>query len=770
MTDYASLLNETQLQAVETRAQHVRIIAGAGSGKTRVLTYRIAYLIEEMGLDPSRILAVTFTNKAAAEMKERVGKIVPGAAPFLQVSTFHSFCARFLRKEARYLGYPASFTIFDDEDQGKLIKDIAVNFGYSKGDEIIKKAKNYIGAMKTKGLYPDDLASANPQQSKFHSEEQTQCLKIYRQYEIEKMKMLAFDFDDLILKTYAILRDFDEVHQRWAHMYDAILVDEYQDTNKAQYDLLRMISNPETALYVVGDPDQTIYTWRGARQEIILNFPKDYPDYQDIILDRNYRSTKAILDVSNHLIAHNKKRVPKNLFTKAEEGETVTAKRFETAEDEAKWVVSKICDIATDGLPFGEQRFDNITVLYRSSYMTRAIESELAANRVPYKIFGGLRFYQRKEVKDVFAYFRLLTNEKDDVSFERIINVPKRGIGESSIARIRQEAHDAGVSEYEYIQNIQDYPNTELTGRVINPLNLLLGQMEATKEKLSSNLEAYSGILRDFITDIGYLKFLQEDQNPDEDRVGNVNALFDDVNHYIQDHPESTFDEYLQNIALLTGQDDINGGNYVSLMTIHVAKGLEFDNVFIVCMNQGSFPSIRTQNENGMDGLEEERRLAYVAMTRAKKRLYVTCNSGWSYATNGKAIPSQFFSEAGLELASKSYKSSSAPWEKTGRNYGSSWKKVYDDSTTTFQDGNAISPFESKPKPTTTTAQANPQSNGIVDWKVGDIAHHEKFGDGVVVELISSSIIIIDFDSVGKKTLLGTHKLLSRKRSAGGLA
>lgn len=761
--DYASLLNASQLEAVTTRCPHVRIIAGAGSGKTRVLTYRVAYLIDQMKVSPSRILAVTFTNKAANEMKERVGKLVPEAAPYLQVSTFHSFCARFLRREAHWIGYPASFTILDEEDTQKLIKDIAVDMGYRKGDEIVKMAKNYIDKKKTAGLYPDDIHFSRPA-----FEQEKECLKIYAEYEQRKMRMLSLDFDDLILQVIFILKNFPEAHEAWCHHYRHILVDEFQDTNNVQYELMMLLSNPETNIYVVGDPDQTIYTWRGANQGIILDFPMQFPDYQDVVLDRNYRSTKNILDAANRLIANNKKRVPKNLYTESEGGSKITGKRFETSDDEARWVVTKICELGAEK-DFRNPVFSNIAVLYRSSYMTRSLESELAANRVPYRIFGGLRFYQRKEVKDVFAYFRLLMNEADDVSFDRIINVPKRGIGDSTQATVKAEAQALGMPIYTYLKEIDRHPETNISPKALSKLRLLINKMEATKAKLADNIEAYSGVLRDFITDIGYFDYIVDEQAIDEDRAGNVNAVFDDVTKYLKDNPDSTFDQYLQNIALLSAQDDMNGGNYVSLMTIHVAKGLEFDNVFIICMNEGSFPSMRAQNETGRDGLEEERRLAYVAMTRAKKKLFMTSNSGYTYVTDSRATPSQFFDEAGVDIPRDEYRSSGFGPSYGSRSGGKSWRTVYDGSkkqgSSYFSDGDHLDPFEPK-----SSMPAAPKDNGITDWKVGDLAHHEKFGDGIVVKIIDANIIVVKFDNVGEKTLLSKHKMLSRRRSAGGVA
>ena len=776
--DYASLLNEDQLKAVETQNQHVRIIAGAGSGKTRVLTYRIAYLIEEMHVDPSRILAVTFTNKAAQEMKSRVEKIVEDAAMFLQVSTFHSFCARFLRREARWVGYPAAFTILDDDDQEKLVKQIAEEKGMRKSDPLVKTALQYIGKQKSKGLYPDDIHISH---NSFDNEKD--CLEFYLRYEEKKTEMLSFDFDDLILVAIKILKAVPEVRDHWKTRYTHILIDEFQDTNNVEYELLKLLSTEETSIYVVGDPDQTIYTWRGANQGIILNFPAEYPDYKDIVLSRNYRSTKNILNAANKLIKYNKKRVPKDLFTLAEEGSAIIAKRFESAEQEAQWVVSKIKEIESR-----EGEYTNIALLYRASYLTRSFESEFAMRGVPYRIFGGLRFYQRKEVKDVLAYFRLLVNTLDDISFERIANAPRRGIGDGTLLKIREAAAAEGVSEYELIAHIEKYPGHSIPTKAIASLTMMIVKMEATKEKLKENLETYSSVLKDFITDIGYYTYITEEQDIDEDRVGNVNALFDDITNYIKRNPESTFEEYLQNISLLTAQDDMNGGNYVSLMTIHCAKGLEFDHVFLIGMNDGTFPSYRSRDERD-DGMEEERRLAYVAMTRAKKDLCMTTNSGYSYVTDSHAIPSIFFKEAGLEIpddnhyqssgrgtffGSSSYRGGSSSYygrdNRKRNDYRSSWGSSKQRENDFFGDGDAIMPFDEKPTRKAEPIEERPSTNGITDWKLGDVANHEKFGQGVVVEIIDANIIVVKFDTAGKKTLLATHPLLSRIRSRGGEA
>lgn len=757
--NYASLLNDKQLEAVETKSQFVRIIAGAGSGKTRVLTYRISYLISEWHVDPSRILAIAFTNKVAQEMRERASKLVADLlsyTPNLHISTFHAFCSRFLRIECKAIDYPSSFTIYDEDDQQRLIKNVAIELGYKKSDDIVKIATKYIRDKKARGYYPDDIVLR-----KGAFKDEKTCLDFYRLYEEKKTLSFALDFDDLLLRTIQVLEENATIRQHWAEKFDHILVDEFQDTNDVQYQLMKLLLRPDTSVYVVGDPDQTIYTWRGANQKIILGFEKEFPHVETIILNENYRSTKVILAAANKLIMNNKNRVPKDLFTNHDDGEAIETNMLPKPEDEANWVCSKIASLARNNKDEnGNPVYRDIAILYRSSYMTRPFEAELKDRGIPYRIFGGLRFYERMEVKDLLAYFNLLINPDDNVAFERIANVPRRNVGETSLDKIKEEARQANVSDYAYLKDYEKYASdSTLQKRVVTALSSMIALMEKTKARLTDNLEAYSGILKDFATDIGYYEYLKDDENPDEDRIGNVNALFDDISHFISTHPDSSFSEYLQNVTLLTSQDDMNGGNYVSLMTIHVSKGLEFNNVFIISMNEGAFPSLRAEMESGRDAEEEERRLAYVAMTRAKKRLFCSCNTAYSYVTDSHAVPSKFFKEAGLSLPKEESYFSSNNW--------SHYTNQKPASENYFSDGDSISPFEEKPAP---EAPSKPQDNGIRDWHVGDRAHHEKFGNGTVTTLIDKNIIVVDFDNVGKKTLLATHPMLSRIKSKGGEA
>ncbi|MCQ2798946.1 MAG: UvrD-helicase domain-containing protein [Bacilli bacterium] len=764
--DYRSLLNEKQYEAVSTSSQYVRVVAGAGSGKTRVLTYRIAYLISEMGVRPNQILAITFTNKAAGEMADRAAKLVDevlGYTPRLNISTFHAFCSRFLRMEAGAINFPTSFTIYDEDDRGKLLKNIGVELGYKKGDSFIKEASQYIGRNKTKGLYPEDITI---KYERFPNEKK--CLEFYKLYEQRKNDMLAMDFDDLMLRTIQILEGSDDIRRKWAGKFDHVLVDEFQDTNDVQYKLMKLLMRVDTCLYVVGDPDQTIYTWRGANQDIMLGLERAHENVETIVLNENYRSTKKILDAANHLIAHNKKRIPKDLFTSASDGDPILSSCQPKGEDEATWVASKIAQISRENRnEYGEPIFNNIVVLYRASYLTRPFESAFKDRQIPYKIYGGVRFYERMEVKDLLAYFNLMLNPKDNIAFERIINVPRRNIGDTSVDRIREEANQAGLSEYEYLCRIGEYMEvTNIPTRVIKKAAEFIAIVEDTKIKLAEKLEVYSEVLKKFVDEIGYMDYLREDEDPDEDRIKNVNALFDDINNFIDKNPNAEFQEYLQNVALLSSQDDISGGNFVSLMTIHIAKGLEFDNVFIIGMNQDVFPSMRSLDDNGRDGAEEERRLAYVAITRARKRLFCSCNESYSYITDSKQTPSQFFKEAEISLPRTSYYSTSSVWRSSGygnqSSYGGSKPRP---GSSYFGDGNAPDPFEKpKPKPAPVTTA----TNGITDWKVGDMVEHGKFGKGKVIEIISDKIIRINFDNEGIKTLLGSHPMLNRIKSEGG--
>ena len=734
--DYSSLLNENQLKAVSTRSKYTRVVAGAGSGKTRVLTYRISYLISEMNVDPSTIVAIAFTNKVAGEMKERALALLKGMGRGLSVSTFHSFCAKFLRKEIDIIGFPNNFTIIDEDDQVKLVKDLAVDAGYKRNDDVVKHTLGFISHYKTKGLYPHDIVL-----DRFASENDKKALKFFLQYEERKDQMLSLDFDDLLLRTIQILKDYPQIREKWQKRITNILIDEFQDTNDVQYELVKLLMNENTALYVVGDPDQTIYTWRGANQKIILEFNRNFPLAETIILDRNYRSTKTILGAANKLIAHNKKRVPKDLYTLSDNGEPVTTEMSFSRDLEAKYVADQIENLK---LSNPNIKYRDIAVLYRAAYLTLPFENEFMRRRIPYQIYGGIKFFQRKEVKDVLAYFRLIYNHKDDISFERIVNIPRRGIGDSTMDQLKVEKDAAQVSYFEYIENIEKY-DTLVRAKHIAALSILIKKILDTKKRLDENLEAYPKILEDFIRDLGYFEYLSSDDETAEEKLGNVKTLLENITDYLKNNPESNFEEYLQNATLQTSQDEIKDGDYVSLMTIHVAKGLEFDYVFVISAIEGVFPNERAIMESGHDGEEEERRLCYVAFTRARKKLFVTCNSSYSFVLGAKSIQSRFFEEAGLDLRKKDH-------------YTPQKKSFFDDYPFSSNDGYFA---DERPEDKQQTIKQE------VEWNVGDIVMHDTFGRGVVVGVIDDTIIEIEFEEHGRKSILGSHPKVHKEERGG---
>lgn len=741
--DFKKELNDRQYDAVTSSSQYLRIVAGAGSGKTRVLTYRIAFLLSNENVPSWSILAITFTNKVAQEMRNRVMKMINYDDRDLTIKTFHSFAALFLRKEIYNIGFPASFSILDEEDQTKLIKDIASEMGFKRGDKIVGKTLSYIGSCKLNEKYPEDVKIIKP---KF--EDERTCLEIYGRYEEEKNKILALDFDDLLLKTNYILENFPDVRTRWASRFSNILIDEFQDTNNVEYKLVKLLIKPTTSLYVVGDPDQTIYTWRGANQDIILHLEDDFPRMETVILDRNYRSTQNILDSANKLISFNKLRVKKNLYTTENPGEAVVVHGSPFAKSEADYVAKEVKRLTQ----LGHYSYSDIAILYRSSYVTMEFEAAFTKYQIPYKIYGGLKFYQRREIKDVLAYFHLITNTKDDISFERIINVPRRGIGESTINVIKEEAKNAGLSLYDYVLNVE-VEESNIPKKALNSLKAMIRIISDTRDKINQNEEVFSKTLEQMIWDFGYLDYLLKEDDGDE-RIDNVKALFSDVRHFLQTNPDSTFEEYLQNISLLSAQDDIIDGDFVTFMTVHTAKGLEYPIIFVVRFNQGVFPNNRALTEGGYLALEEERRLAYVAMTRAMKKLYLTFSSDYSYVIGGSLTPSQFMAESGNVIIRES------TFPVGGRDRPTNIQN----KTNSFYDGKHIS-FDDEPKNKEPVRQNFAEkTNGLTekDWHINDVVIHKTLGRGIVLALEGDDIIKVNFENHGIKSIMCNHPFVSK--------
>ena len=625
--DYIKSLNSGQKQAVTSMSRFIRVNAGAGSGKTRVLACRIAYLIDNYGVSENSILAITFTNKVAREMKERVNLMLGVESSCVLISTYHSFCARVLREDIASLdeGYDSYFTIIDDEEQVSICKDLLKKEKVDKEDLNYKELVNYISYYKCLGTKPSEVETFN--------DDQKQKQHFYELYEEYLKEHSYLDFDDLLLKTVSLFEKSERIRNKWASRFQYILVDEFQDTNDIQYRLLKYMVNEDTSLFVVGDPDQTIYTWRGANIKLIMNFNLDFKGVEDIKLEKNYRSTQKILDAANALIKENHNRLEKDLYSDNLEGMKPKFFDAENSEKEAEFVVNKIYDLRGQGYDYKD-----IALLYRSSYYTRNFEQALMKRKIPYRIFGGLRFYQRKEIKDALAYLRIVVNENDDQALLRIINEPKRGIGDKTILNLKEDSERYGNSIYRVVKENKDaFKKKDLVNEMCNAIEL-------AKFQFKENIRPFSDIMNDLLKQVGYIDMLSEDEEENENRLQNIDELASVLMDIQKETPEKGIEEILQDIALYSAQDDIMEGNYVSLMTVHTAKGLEFPVVFVVGLGEGVFPNQRAVFEK-TDGLEEERRLCYVAVTRAKKECYLTSNTGYSFVLNGSTQVSRFINE-----------------------------------------------------------------------------------------------------------------------------
>ena len=603
-------------------AKHIRIIAGAGSGKTRVLTMRIAYLIEQLGVRPYHILAITFTNKAAREMKTRINDMLGDAGTGCHISTIHSLCMRILSEDIQALNYPKNFTVIDADDQRQILKEAYKEIGIDKKEYPYGTCLDYISNNKYMNVDP-----AKAMEFSYGEPRLVNKAKVYDYYDKRLKQLYALDFDDLILFTTRLFETYPVILEKWSNKYHFIHVDEFQDVDKEQYKLIRLLSTVHDNVYVVGDPDQTIFTWRGADVNIIVNFDRDFPNTQTIVLNQNYRSTNNILSGANSLIRNNKARVDKELFSKNGDGSKIIHKTCMSETGEANYVASQIMKLHGDGY-----NYRDIAVLYRANYLSREVEKALIENRINYVIYGGLRFYERMEVKDILSYLRMITRG-DDLAFVRIINTPRRAIGPKTIDAIQQMANEKGISMYEVIKEGLYPKNKETFERFVR-------MVEKWREDMKNgDLES---LLQEVLDDSGYRTMLEKDG--ETERLENIKSLLDDIKQYSRDYPDSSLDEYLQMIALYTDRASEETGDAVSLCTIHSAKGLEFDAVFVIGLSEGIFPSERTMAE-GMKGLEEERRLAYVAYTRAKKLLYLSESSSFSYVIQAAKVPSRFIKE-----------------------------------------------------------------------------------------------------------------------------
>ena len=611
-------LNKEQISAVKHIDGPMLVMAGAGSGKTKVLTTRIAYLIEK-GIDPYNILAITFTNKAATEMKERITNLIGDKARYMQISTFHSFGLTILKKYYEYVGLSKNFTIIDSDDVLSLIKKLVKDSGFDPKHYSPKTIRNKISSAKNELMSPDEL-------DKFTCNEiDSVVVSIYRKYQARLLSNNSVDFDDLLLLPIRIFQSHPEVLKIYQEQYKYILIDEYQDTNQVQYILTKMLSAKYKNICVVGDQDQSIYGFRGSNYRNILNFEKDYPNAIVVMLEQNYRSTKTILGAANDIIANNKNRKDKNLWTSNDNGDKITCKRCMDERDEANYIVSKISELISNGVPK-----DSIAILYRTNALSRNIEEVMLGENIPYKIVGSFYFYNRREIKDLISYLRLIYNTNDDISLTRIINVPKRKIGLKTIEKISLKAINNNISMFEAIDS----------GKELEFKKLILELIKDSKDLSLTEL------VDDILDKTGIRATLEkEDSIESIARLENLEEFKSITMNFESRYGIISLEDFLNEISLVSDIEEAKDNkDVVTMMTVHAAKGLEFDYVFLIGMEENLFPHSRSIEAN--DELEEERRLCYVAVTRAKKKLYITsCNTRMLYGLDNHNPKSRFINE-----------------------------------------------------------------------------------------------------------------------------
>lgn len=630
-------LNERQLEAVKATEGKVRIIAGAGSGKTRVLAYRYAFLVDELGIDPGNILCLTFTNKAAQEMRNRINRLIGADHASDFICTIHSFCVKFLREEIFRLGYPKTFQILDEEDIKAIAKEAHEENGLDRKESTVErflknfyKIKSYSGGSYIPGfLLPDaqeDIDPATMQYIRNNCQEKT--YELFKSTLLRQRKYLSLDFEDLISFTIYILNNFPDVRSKWQKKMNYVMVDEVQDCNNRDWEIYETLSALHGNLFLVGDPDQTIYEWRGAHLEKFVEFkPRT-----DIIMAQNYRSTSTILDAANSIIENNDLRIPKDLFTQNETGETITHFHGKDERHEADWISRQILTMKRHG-----SEFSDFAVLVRSAYLTRSIEQSFMRNKINYVIWGGVRFFERKEIKDALSYLRLIAFD-DDMSFKRIANVPSRKLGNKSIEQIAMTAQEEGCSMFEALRRLSG------TKQFAKDAVHKFIEMTDTARMLSKDM-SISNLLEYVLANSGLNELYRTDE--EEERLENLNELVQSIKTYEHDHKEDeiSLETYLQDIALYTNLDNDRSKNHVKVMTIHQSKGLEFPYVFIAGLSDGIMPNKRSVRERKKKAMEEERRLMYVAVTRAEKRLFLTESEGYSAQGGFEKVPSRFLRE-----------------------------------------------------------------------------------------------------------------------------
>lgn len=736
-------LNPPQREAVAQTEGPVLILAGAGSGKTRVLTHRIAYLMDEKGVNPWNILAITFTNKAAQEMRERVDKLVGFGSESIWVSTFHSACVRILRRHIDNLGYDTNFTIYDTDDQKSLMKDVCRKMNI---DTKIYKERSLLAQIshaKDELLTPDDMemkAAGDYNMKKVAS--------VYREYQAAIRKNNALDFDDLIVKTVELFEKCGAVLEYYQERFKYIMVDEYQDTNTAQFKFISLLAQRYQNLCVVGDDDQSIYKFRGANIGNILGFEHVFPDARVIRLEQNYRSTRNILNAANQVIANNTERKAKTLWTENEEGSKVHFRQFLNAYEEAEYVAGEISKLKRNGL--GNYR--DCAILYRTNAQSRIFEEKFIAANIPYKLVGGVNFYARKEIKDLLCYLKTIDNARDDLAVQRIINVPKRGIGATTLGRVQDYADNMGISLYEALRVAEEVPSI---GRSLSKIDGFVTFIQMLKSK--ADVMTVEEILQEVIDSTGYVAELEaEDTEESRARIENIDELISKTVAYQEDMEEqnqpATLSGFLEEVALIADIDTVDPDqDYVLLMTLHSAKGLEFPKVFMVGMEDGIFPSHMTISYGDDGEMEEERRLCYVGITRAMKDLTLTCAQQRMIRgeTQYNRV-SRFVREIPRELVDLGHtiqekKPKVEELIPTPAKY-SKMKEILQ--------GRNYKPREFK------VTKAN-----SLDYEVGDTVRHIKFGVGIVKEIVEGGRdyeVTVEFDKVGVKKMFASFAKLKK--------
>lgn len=762
------------------------ILAGAGSGKTRVLTHRIAYLIEEKEVNPWNILAITFTNKAAGEMRERVDSLVGFGAENIWVSTFHSTCVRILRRYIEHLGYTTSFSIYDSDDQKTLMKQVFKTLDIDTKQYKERSVLGIISSVKDKLISPEEFLLNAGQDFR-----QKKVGEIYREYQNQLKKNNALDFDDLIVKTVELFQNDSQILDYYQERFRYIMVDEYQDTNTAQFKLISLLASKYGNLCVVGDDDQSIYRFRGADIENILSFEQTFPGARVIKLEQNYRSTQNILDAANGVIRHNRGRKEKSLWTANGTGDEILFKQFDDARDEADYIARQIRD--------SEFSYQDQAVLYRTNAQSRLLEERCIFYNVPYRLVGGVNFYQRKEIKDILAYLKTVANGVDDLSVLRIINVPKRGIGATSMGRVTMFASEHGMSLYSALREARMVPGL---GKAVEKIGRFISQMECFRAMAQSEEYSIQDLIEAILEETGYEEELKaEGEIEAETRMENIQELINKAAAYEEDSQHPSLDEFLEQVALVADIDNVDSSeDRVTLMTLHSAKGLEFPKVYLAGMEDGLFPGMMAVSSDDPTDMEEERRLCYVGITRAKKELVITAaRKRMTHGETRYCKPSRFVEEIPAELLKEerlepvlgsargadSFGGASGrfgageeglPWNQPGSGTVSTFGKGYNayaSKTAGFGTANAGFKGGKGGLGSGQSFGTNPgfgksftvQKEASLDYKEGDRVHHDRFGDGTVKEIVDGARdyeVTVEFDTGGQRKMMACFAKLKK--------